>query len=200
MLVRKEHRSHRYPCCSNTWVSPATVLILCSPIYPTAWYMIVWPRTWWMATWGHVGSKPNWKHHSFRAPRRAVLFIFVRQSNVFFLSCSSIKSLMSAVYHHLRLFIGFSKTVGIGWLLMKNVSLVSWPLTMEMLQDLLGLGPIFSWSLPSDPLLLLWSSCCPYSICSYWGKTVLYLLPSDHKLRCSIDEFHHHSEYPRETV
>ncbi len=56
------------------------------------------------------------------------------------LSCSTCStSLRAVVYHCPRLLMGFSRMVGIDSPLMQNLSLASWPLTMEMMQDLLSL-------------------------------------------------------------
>lgn len=77
---------------------------------------------------------------------------------VSWLSCFTYsESLSSALYKPLRLLMGFSRFIGIGTLLIQSLSLVSWHLMMEILQDLSGLISIrvhlmLPWSLSSRHL------------------------------------------------
>ena len=88
-----------------------------------------------------------------------MLLIYLRSLIVSCLSCSTcFESLCSALYQRPRLLIGFSRIVGSGSLLTWNLSFASWPLTMKILRDLLGLISIhahlmFPWSLSSRRLV-----------------------------------------------
>lgn len=97
--------------------------------------------------------RPNWKHLNFNFSRRLVVVEWLSPLIVSCLSYSSCSaSLRAELYLCPRLLIGFSRIIGIGSPVIQNLSLASWPLTMEMLGDVLDLISIrkqlmFSWSL-----------------------------------------------------
>ena len=97
------------------------------------------------------GKRPNFKHHNFNFPGRADLLIWLRPliSSCFYNYSASLRA---ALYQRPRLLMGFSRFVGICSPPMQNLLLMSWPLTMEMLWDLLDLISI------QAQLMFFWSS------------------------------------------
>jgi len=98
----------------------------------------------------NIGSRPNRKQQIFSLPGRAQLFVLFSPSTACHLtSPTRTVSFRSPSYHLPRLFTGFSETVGIATLLMKNVLSTTFCLTIEMLLDLEGLNCIHAHSILS---------------------------------------------------
>lgn len=117
------------------------------------------------------------------------------------LSCSTCsESLRSIMYERQRLLMGFSRTFGIGSLLMQNLSLTNRPLTIEIAGFNLNVHP-FNVTLELIQQAFVQCFCCcdcchVIHVCPDWTKTqsVSQMLPTDQPSRCLNNKLHCHAE------